>query len=588
MKISPFGMGKFDDSVFAEDNGEMTDADWPDFPTSENTSMTSNSNGNGINHFNTSFTSEAFNYQTSHTHNNNGSAVYESAEESKRQDSILELITTEENYMADLGIVKKCFMNPLFQSGLLNEDELHAIFVNWEDLMDGTSKLMKAFAIRKKTCFNGTILMIGDILCQHIPSLNIYIRFCSAQLRSCALIQQKTEKSAEFRDFCKKCQAHPDTLNLPLTSFLIKPMQRITKYPLLIKKIMEYTPEHHSDRQNLEEALAKAEELCAQVNEGVREKENSDRLEFLQTHCDCAGLEERLIFNSLTNALGPRKYIHHGVLKKTKSGKELVGFLFNDFLLLAQPNKLLNQDSFSFDRHKSLKFKIYRQPLFLNEILVEEDGMQNENDFAIGVQTNKSGMMYITAPGVSEKRLWINKIKEAKNQYLKTEQQYLQRQRSKKINAVGRLMVMIMEGINLADRDQTVLRRHPKGKLKVVVGSGKSLANRDPNGKSDPYCEVSLGSEIKRTRVIRATLNPKWNDSMQFSVKDLHEDILCVTVYDRDYFAPNQFLGRTEVSISKIMEESRNRKTPLIKRLPLHEVEKGEIVIKFHLQIFEK
>lgn len=71
--------------------------------------------------------------------------------------------------------------------------------------------------------------------------------------------------------------------------------------------------------------------------------------------------------------------------------------------------------------------------MFLNDIVVEEDGMQNENDFAIGAQTNKTGLMYVSAPGVSEKRLWVNKIKEAKSQYLKTEQQYLQRQRSSKL-----------------------------------------------------------------------------------------------------------------------------------------------------------
>jgi len=75
---------------------------------------------------------------------------------------------------------------------------------------------------------------------------------------------------------------------------------------------------------------------------------------------------------------------------------------------------------------------------------------------------------------------------------------------------------------------------------------------------------------------------------MQFSVKDLQEDILCVTVYDKDYFAPNQFLGRTEIAISKIMEDSRSKKTPIHMKLPLHEVESGEIAIKVHLQIFEK
>jgi len=59
-------------------------------------------------------------------------------------------------------------------------------------------------------------------------------------------------------------------------------------------------------------------------------------------------------------------------------------------------------------------------------------------------------------------------------------------------------------------------------------------------GKSDPYCEVSLGSEVRQTRVINGTLNPKWNDSMQFSVKDLSEDILSFTVYDKDYFSPDR------------------------------------------------
>lgn len=76
----------------------------------------------------------------------------------------------------------------------------------------------------------------------------------------------------------------------------------------------------------------------------------------------------------------------------------------------------------------------FLKPIFLNEIVVEEESMQTENDFAIGAQNNKSGLMYVSAPGVSEKRLWVNKIKEAKNKYLKTEQQYLQRQRSSKLS----------------------------------------------------------------------------------------------------------------------------------------------------------
>ncbi len=53
-----------------------------------------------------------------------------------------------------------------------------------------------------------------------------------------------------------------------------------------------------------------------QVNEGVREQENSDRLEWLQRRVQIDGLDERLVFNSLTNMLGPRKLLHYGPLKK--------------------------------------------------------------------------------------------------------------------------------------------------------------------------------------------------------------------------------------------------------------------------------
>lgn len=42
------------------------------------------------------------------------------------------------------------------------------------------------------------------------------------------------------------------------------------------------------------------------------------------------------MFNSVTNCLGPRKFLHSGKLFKAKSSKELYGFLFNDFLLLTQ------------------------------------------------------------------------------------------------------------------------------------------------------------------------------------------------------------------------------------------------------------
>lgn len=129
---------------------------------------------------------------------------------------------------------------------------------------------------------------------------------------------------------------------MPLSSFLLKPMQRITRYPLLIKnvsleccgclfnrstrqspffyrtvcpgQILEHTPEGHADRGPLRDALERAEELCSQVNEGVREKENSDRLEWIQAHIQCEGPIEvnvrlRLLPPEAAEAFRPRSHL---------------------------------------------------------------------------------------------------------------------------------------------------------------------------------------------------------------------------------------------------------------------------------------
>lgn len=107
----------------------------------------------------------------------------------------------------------------------------------------------------------------------------------------------------------------------------------------------------------LEEALKVAEKFLNCVNENVRIKENQDRLDWLQ---QCVQNDLNLVFNSNTNKLGPRQLLHHSVLKKLKTNKELIGFLFNDFLLLVQPSKSVGTQ-FTFQRNTNITFKMYKQ-----------------------------------------------------------------------------------------------------------------------------------------------------------------------------------------------------------------------------------
>lgn len=68
------------------------------------------------------------------------------------------------------------------------------------------------------------------------------------------------------------------------------------------------------------------------------------------------------MFNSVTNCLGPRKFLHSGKLYKAKSNKELYGFLFNDFLLLTQILKPLGSSGADkvFSPKSNLQYKMYK------------------------------------------------------------------------------------------------------------------------------------------------------------------------------------------------------------------------------------
>ncbi|XP_075779517.1 intersectin-2 isoform X2 [Pelodiscus sinensis] len=486
--------------------------------------------------------------------------------ERKRQGYIHELIQTEERYMDDLQLVLEVFQKRMAESGCLTEGEMGLIFVNWKELIMSNTKLLKALRVRKKMGGEKMpVQMIGDILAAELLHMQAYIRFCSCQLNGASLLQQKTDEETEFKDFLKKLASDPRCKGMPLSSFLLKPMQRITRYPLLMKSILENTPEDHPDHSNLKLALERAEELCSQVNEGVREKENSDRLEWIQSHVQCEGLAEQPVFNSITNCLGPRKLLHSGKLYKMKSNKELYGFLFNDFLLLTYMVKQFVSSGSDklFSPKSNTQYKMYKMPVFLNEVLVKlpTDPSSDEPVFHI---SHIDRVYTLKTDNINERTAWVQKIKGASEQYIETEKKKREKAyqaRSQKSSGIGRLMVHVIEATELK-------------------------ACR-PNGKSNPYCEISMGSQSYTTRTLQDTLNPKWNFNCQFFIKDLYQDVLCITMFDRDQFSPDDFLGRTEVPVAKIRTEQES-KGPTTKRLLLHEVPTGEIWVRFDLQLFDQ
>lgn len=116
------------------------------------------------------------------------------------------------------------------------------------------------------------------------------------------------------------------------------PVQRVTRYPLLLRQVLNYT-QPDQDHAQLEVALNTAQDMVTRINERVREAEATDRLRTLSEQLWVGG-EGRIDLTAPTAYQGPRKLLKEGPVAKAKSGRRLQMVLCNDIVILIEDERL--------------------------------------------------------------------------------------------------------------------------------------------------------------------------------------------------------------------------------------------------------
>lgn len=167
---------------------------------------------------------------------------------------------------------------------------------------------------------------VGDVLCSYLPYMaDAYFQYCNRRSQANKYLQSKVELNDQFRAELENFQER--TGGLSLNGFLTKPIQRVTRYPLLIEKIFKHTPNDHPDYPSIRQAFECARQLNERINQKICEQENSVRLDWLQQHIlvgsdeSCSDghiFDELLKFNSKTKFDQQRQLLLQGLLVKVR------------------------------------------------------------------------------------------------------------------------------------------------------------------------------------------------------------------------------------------------------------------------------
>ena len=90
--------------------------------------------------------------------------------------------------------------------------------------------------------------------------------------------------------------------------------------------------------------------------------------------------------------------------------------------------------------------------------------------------------------------------------------------------------------------------------MTVTVIRGRNLTAMDSGVSSDPYVVVQVGSQTKKTWPKLKTLNPEWNEKMEFKISPddrINADII-FQCFDKDLLGHDDDMGRFTIPIREV------------------------------------
>ncbi|CAJ0925415.1 unnamed protein product, partial [Ranitomeya imitator] len=321
----------------------------------------------------------------------------------KRQDVIFEFMQTELHHIQTLLIIT-----------------VDKIFPCLDELLESHKSFFYNLRERKQESREGNdgnfvIHRIGDILVQQFSAENaekmkrIYGEFCSHHIEAVNLFKE-LQQNKKFQNFLKVTNSNLQARRRGIPECILLVTQRITKYPVLVERILRYTPDGAEEHKDLSRALSLIKDMVTAVDLRVSDFERKQKLEEFLNKMEnktFTKMKNGHVFTKQDLRIRERVLLHDGVLLwKTATGrfKDIQALLLSDVLLFLQEK----DQKYVFAAVDQKPPIISLQKLIVREVANEERGM-----FLISASSAGPEMYEIHTSSKDERNTWMRQIQDA-------------------------------------------------------------------------------------------------------------------------------------------------------------------------------
>ncbi|XP_042359074.1 pleckstrin homology domain-containing family G member 1 isoform X1 [Plectropomus leopardus] len=295
---------------------------------------------------------------------------------------VQEIMDTERTYVQDLRSIVEDYLESISnQSRLaLSSEDRGSLFGNIQDIYHFNRDLLHDL----EKC-NADPVAIAECFVSKSEEFHIYTQYCTNYPRSVAVLTECMRNKALAKFFRERQESLRHSL--PLGSYLLKPVQRILKYHLLLHEIANHMEKDTETYEVVQEAIDTMQRVAWHINDMKRKHEHAVRLQEIQS--------------LLTNWKGPDligygELVLEGTFRLQRAKNERTLFLFDKLLLITKKR----EETYTYKAH------ILCCNLMLVEVIPKEP-----LSFSVFHYKNPKLQHTVQAKSQQDKRMWILHLK---------------------------------------------------------------------------------------------------------------------------------------------------------------------------------